>query len=104
MTAADSTATGARLTRRKRTAFNPSGKVTAESAEGPAMTTATRAASDYQTAERPGICRRLVEQWGSILLAETTATGHAQKPRIHEEARTLYSCNPSRIDADRCEF
>lgn len=104
MTAADSTATGARLTRRKRTAFNPSGKVTAESAEGPAMTTATRAASDYQTAERPGICRRLVEQWALNPSGRDDGHGARTEARIHEEARTLYSCNPLRIDADRREF
>ena len=86
---------------RKRTAFNPSGKVTAESAEGPAMTTATRAASDYQTAERPGICRRLVEQWALNPSGRDDGHGARTEARIHEEARTLYSCNPSRIDADR---
>lgn len=68
------------------------------------MTTATRAASDYQTAERPGICRRLVEQWALNPSGRDDGHGARTEARIHEEARTLYSCTPSRIDADRREF
>lgn len=88
---------------RKRTAFNPSGKVTAESAEGPAMTTATRAASDYQTAERPRwyACRGLVERWALNPSGRDDDHRTRTEARIHEEERPRYSCKPSRTEADR---